>query len=162
MKTLIPLRLIAIASNIAFITYGAAAGLTPILLLHSALLPLNSLRTVEQIRTFRRVRAMANGRVEVDALIPFMTVTTARAGEMLFGIDEEADKMYYIAKGTVRIPEIGKDLPAGTLFGEIGLFTADRVRTASARCVTDCTLQVISFDALQRACVCAMRPSGCF
>jgi len=47
MKRMMPLRLTAIASNLAFISYAWAYGLTPILLLHGALLPLNIIRLVE-------------------------------------------------------------------------------------------------------------------
>jgi hypothetical protein len=50
MKQMLALRLTAIASNVAFIAYAWANGLTPILLLHGALLPLNLLRLVEQRR----------------------------------------------------------------------------------------------------------------
>src|ERR1051326_7838177 len=39
-----PLRLTAILSNIAFISYGALHGLPPILCLHLVLLPLNLMR----------------------------------------------------------------------------------------------------------------------
>jgi hypothetical protein len=38
------LRMMAIASNISFIGYAALAGLTPILVLHGLLLPLNLFR----------------------------------------------------------------------------------------------------------------------
>ena len=41
MKTMMPLRTVAIASNVAFITYGYLGGMAPILILHVALLPLN-------------------------------------------------------------------------------------------------------------------------
>ena len=47
MKGTIPLRIAAIASNVAFIIYACSSGLTPILVLHSALLPLNLLRLAE-------------------------------------------------------------------------------------------------------------------
>ncbi|HSP94384.1 MAG TPA: hypothetical protein VLU06_07520, partial [Thermoanaerobaculia bacterium] len=40
MKTMIPLRSVAIASNVAFMTYGFAGRLYPVLVLHSVLLPL--------------------------------------------------------------------------------------------------------------------------
>lgn len=40
-RTMIPLRILGISSNIAFITYGALAGLLPVLILHSILLPLH-------------------------------------------------------------------------------------------------------------------------
>lgn len=38
------LRLLALAANAAFIAYGAAAGLTPVLVLHLLLAPLNAWR----------------------------------------------------------------------------------------------------------------------
>lgn len=41
------LRLIALASNFAFITYGYLANLAPVLILHSALLPVNAYRLVQ-------------------------------------------------------------------------------------------------------------------
>jgi hypothetical protein len=49
MKSMVPLRVVAIASNIAFMTYAWLDGLTPILVLHGALLPLNLLR-LSQLR----------------------------------------------------------------------------------------------------------------
>jgi hypothetical protein len=46
-----PLRLAAILSNIAFISYGALHGLPPILCLHLVLLPLNVVRLHQLGRT---------------------------------------------------------------------------------------------------------------
>jgi CRP/FNR family cyclic AMP-dependent transcriptional regulator len=48
-KTMVPLRSLAIASNLAFITYAACAGLWPILVLHAIMLPLNLLRLNEAL-----------------------------------------------------------------------------------------------------------------
>lgn len=50
MKTMRPLRLTAIASNVAFIVYAVMADLPPILVLHSVLLPLNLLRLKQEFR----------------------------------------------------------------------------------------------------------------
>jgi hypothetical protein len=44
MKRMSALRVTAIASNVAFLGYAWYQGLTPILVLHAALLPLNILR----------------------------------------------------------------------------------------------------------------------
>jgi hypothetical protein len=44
MRDMAALRLLAIASNLAFIAYGALAGLGPVLLLHLVLLPVNVCR----------------------------------------------------------------------------------------------------------------------
>lgn len=58
MKRMLPLRLTAIASNIAFIGYAWANGLTPILVLHATLLPLNVLRLAQQRRQTAKARAL--------------------------------------------------------------------------------------------------------
>ena len=49
MKTMIPLRVVAILSNVAFITYAVGGHLYPVLILHSVLLPLNCIR-LQQMR----------------------------------------------------------------------------------------------------------------
>lgn len=48
-RTMIPLRALAIASNLAFIVYALAAHLWPILLLHAVMLPLNAARLREAL-----------------------------------------------------------------------------------------------------------------
>lgn len=44
LRCMIPLRIVALCSNIAFIVYGAGLGLVPVWLLHSLLLPINCWR----------------------------------------------------------------------------------------------------------------------
>ena len=48
-KSMVLLRVLAIASNLAFIAYGDCAGLWPILCLHTLMLPLNSVRLCEAL-----------------------------------------------------------------------------------------------------------------
>ena len=47
MRDMATLRCVAIVSNLAFIVYGAMAGLGPVLLLHLLLLPINVLRLTD-------------------------------------------------------------------------------------------------------------------
>jgi len=44
MKEIIPLRLVAVCSNVAFLIYGLALGLAPVWLLYAILLPINCWR----------------------------------------------------------------------------------------------------------------------
>lgn len=44
MRTMLPLRLVAIASNLLFLSYGYLAHIPPVFLLHVALLPINCVR----------------------------------------------------------------------------------------------------------------------
>ena len=56
MKTMMPLRAVAIASNVAFISYGYVGGMAPILILHVALLPLNLWRLHQTRQLVKKVR----------------------------------------------------------------------------------------------------------
>jgi hypothetical protein len=47
---MVPLRLLAIASNLAFISYAALAGINPVPLLHALLLPVNVYRLLQALR----------------------------------------------------------------------------------------------------------------
>ena len=49
MTSMLWLRILAIASNVLFITYGVMAVATPVLVLHLVLLPLNMMRLREQV-----------------------------------------------------------------------------------------------------------------
>jgi len=49
MKRLVPLRAMAITSDLAFILYGYAAGIEPVLVLHLILLPVNVMRLLESL-----------------------------------------------------------------------------------------------------------------
>jgi len=40
----------------------------------------------------------------------------------------------------MELAEIGQPLPAGRIFGEIALFSPNRFRTQTVRCITACTV----------------------
>jgi hypothetical protein len=47
------LRLVALASNVAFVAYAFMGGQTPVLALHITLFPLNLMRLVDAMRSAR-------------------------------------------------------------------------------------------------------------
>jgi CRP/FNR family cyclic AMP-dependent transcriptional regulator len=152
MKTIVPLRIVAIVSNVAFIVYallGLAYGVFgrvyPILVLHSCLLPLNVIR-LRQLRTLIRAVQQASDDEAIHALIPFMTTDTRRKGDILFRQGEPADRLYLLQSGRVGFTELDKHVPAGALFGEVGLFAPHGVRTLTAVCEEECGLATISRD----------------
>jgi hypothetical protein len=53
MREMVALCLAALCSNLAFIAYGLALGLTPVWLLHALLLPMNDYRLLEVLRARR-------------------------------------------------------------------------------------------------------------
>ena len=50
-RHMIPLRVAALGSNLAFIAYGLALGLIPVWLLHAVLLPVNIKRLLEALHS---------------------------------------------------------------------------------------------------------------
>jgi hypothetical protein len=66
MREIIPLRVAALCSNLAFIAYGLALGLVPVWLLHALLLPINGCRLLEALRSMNPSRETARMRQERD------------------------------------------------------------------------------------------------
>ena len=143
MKTMIPLRCVAIASNVAFLTYGYFAGLTPVFLLHTVLLPLNVLRLRQMYRLKERLRQALERDLSLEWMLPFVKRESFKEKERLFEKGDAADKLYYLEKGTVWLPEVDKTLHAGEIIGEMGVFSPFKERTASAVCTTDSTFLVL-------------------
>lgn len=50
MRRMVPLRLVALCSNVAFLTYAVALHLAPIAILHGALIPVNIIRLIGTLR----------------------------------------------------------------------------------------------------------------
>lgn len=140
MKTMIPLRITAITANCIMIVYTALAGVIPVLILQSCLLPLNVLRFVQMQRLVQRVKASSRGDFQIDPLLPFMKREHRKAGEVLFRVGEPGDRMYYVHRGRIRLEEVDRVVVEGEVLGEIGLLSTDNARTATAVCAADCEL----------------------
>ena len=140
-KTMLPLRWLAVGSNVGFLVYSVLHPAPVIVLLHATLLPINVWRAVEMGRLTRRVTAAAaDGDLSGVWLKPYMRRTQLKAGQVLFRKGDLAAQMYLLAAGQIEFVEIGEVLEAGRMFGEIAFFSPDRQRTLTARCVTDCTV----------------------
>jgi antibiotic biosynthesis monooxygenase (ABM) superfamily enzyme len=50
MRSMLSLRLVALASNVAFINYGHVAHILPVMVLHAILLPINLWHVVPMLR----------------------------------------------------------------------------------------------------------------
>jgi len=140
-KTMIPLRFLAVGGNLGFLIYGAIHPSVVMMLLHGALLPINIFRALEMVRLTRRVRAAAaEGDLSGVWLKPYMRKKRLKAGRVLFRQGDVADHLYFLAEGRIEFVEIGETMEAGRLFGEIAFFAPDKRRTLTARCTTDCTM----------------------
>jgi hypothetical protein len=145
MKTMIPLRLVGIASNVAFITYAIGAQLYPVLLLHTILLPLNCLRLFQMRALIRKVHD-AHGNLSMEWLTPFMRRRTMTKGDVLFKRGDRATELYVILSGSIRLADIDVTVGAGSVLGEIGVFGPKQERMDTAVCETDVELGAIDND----------------
>ena len=152
MRTMIPLRIVAISSNAAFIAYGAFDPIYPVLVLHTILLPLNIYRTREMLRLVRRVKEAARGDLSIDWLRPFMKAQKYEVGEKIFQKGDRADRLYFIVSGEVVLDEFGERIGPGHLFGEIGLFSPEHQRTLSVSSGTSTELLWVNEDELVQMC----------
>jgi hypothetical protein len=148
MRTIIPLRLFAICSNIAFIAYGYFGKLYPVLILHLFLLPLNIIRLVQMKKLVKKVRESSRGDCSMDCLVPYMTKSKFSKGETLFKKGDVADKIFYINKGIVELIEIDKKVSNGEIIGEIGIFSPFKERTATAVCEDECEIFTINDETI--------------
>ena len=153
MRGMLQLRVIAVASNIAFVIYGVVDELVPIFVLHATLLPLNLYRAVQKFNEIKSIKTAIEGRAEIDVLIPFMTRKRLPKDSVLFRKGDVADAIYFLASGKLLIPELQKIVSSGTLVGEMGIFRPDKDRTASVLCITECEFYEISQGDVEKLCL---------
>lgn len=131
MRTMLPLRVVALASNVLFALYGYFGGLCPVLALHLLLLPVNLVRLIQLLRVVRGGDATPLHKLPIQSVLPYMRPRRLRPGEILFRAGDRAEALFYVASGAVRIHERGTVCAAGSVVGEIGVFSPDRARTAT-------------------------------
>jgi CRP/FNR family cyclic AMP-dependent transcriptional regulator len=152
MRTITTLRIFAIAANLAIIAYGVLAARYEVAGVGAAILVLNVWRLWEMRRLVAATRgatAAGSAPISMDWLLPYMRPMALPADAVIFRKGDIADAMYFVSHGKVRIDEFDIELGEGTLFGEIGLFSDQKIRTATAKTVGDASLLVVSAERVQ-------------
>lgn len=145
MRTMIPLRVFGILTNLLLIAVSIPTHNYPTLALHAVLLPLNAWRLHQMLQLVRDVRKSVNSDLSMDWLKPFMTARKCAAGEELFYKDERAEEMFYIVSGRFRLVESGIELPVGAIVGELGMLSPTHTRTQTLECVEAGTVLGVSY-----------------
>jgi len=150
MKSMLPLRVVALVACLFLVLYGYLAAAMPTLLLYGALIPINIKKTLQ---IHRLVQAIKNAKSDTpisEWLLPNMTRRTAKAGTTLWNKGDVATEMLYLETGSLRLVEYDQVLAPGSLVGEIGLFAPDNRRTLTLECASDCTLYSLSAEGMAR------------
>jgi CRP/FNR family transcriptional regulator, cyclic AMP receptor protein len=148
MRSRARLRQVAIASNVAFITYGIVGNVIPVLTLHVLLLPLNIWRLWEIGETRKAIAAAIQGDLQVDWLAPFGSSIALCRGERLFAQGDVGGSIYFILAGTLQLVESGILLGPGSLVGEMAIFSPQGRRTQGAVASSDIRLLAMSQEEL--------------
>lgn len=150
MKTMLPFRATAIGSNLSFIVYGALTGVYPMMFLHLVLFPFNVFRLYQLLAASREVRKARMEDGLPDGILAYLKPVVIGNDGWIFRKGDKADRIYYIKSGTVVLTEIGKQLGAGEIFGELAFFNLSGQRTMSAKCDGHCEVLAISEDSFTR------------
>ena len=148
MRTMVPLRVTGIISDVFFIGYGVLSGTVTTLMLYLLLLPINIFRLAQMLRLVKRARIAAQGDLSMDWLKPFMNRRQYGKGDVLFRKGDRANEMFFTVTGKFLVTELGIELPPGRLVGELGFLAPDNRRTQSLECTEDGQVLAITYDRL--------------
>lgn len=143
MKTMLPLRMTAVGSNIFFILYGLLVPIYPTLVLHAVLLPFNLYRLYELFELNRKAKEAKATDNPLDWIGGLVKPVHFAVGDVIFEQGDAPDHVYYLESGSVRLEEAEISLSSGALFGEIAFFTDAKERTFTARAETECRIMVL-------------------
>jgi CRP/FNR family cyclic AMP-dependent transcriptional regulator len=150
MKTMVPLRIVGIVSNIFFIGYGYLAEAQPVVVLHCILLPLNMLRLYQILRLLRKVDEAIRGDLDLDWLKSITKRRAVETGEILFRKGETAASMMFVVTGMFRVDEVGIESGPRKIIGELGLLAPNKARTRTVECTTAGEVLEITYDQVKQ------------
>jgi len=149
MRTMIPLRVFGILTNLVLITTAVPSHNYLIILVQTVVLGLNSYRLHQMLQLVRDVKKSVNSDLSMEWLKPFMTERKCEAGEVLFYKDEKAEDMLYIVSGRFKLVESGIELPVGAIVGELGMLSPSNMRTQSLECVEAGLILSVSYSKVE-------------
>jgi hypothetical protein len=148
-KTMVPLRVFGILTNIILIGSSIAFHQYGTTIVHMFLLPLNCYRLYQMLILINGVKSSLNQDLSMDWLKPFMRKRQCKRGDVLFAKDAIADEMFYTVSGKYRLTELGIDIGPGQLIGELGMLAPSNRRTASFECIEDGTLLSVTYQQVE-------------
>jgi CRP-like cAMP-binding protein len=149
MRTMIPLRVFAILTNIVLISTAIPSHNYLVIVVQSLVLVLNAYRLHQMLQLLRDVKKSVNSDLSMEWLKPFMTERKCTVGEILFYKDEKADEMLYIVSGRFKLVESGIELPVGAIVGEMGMLSPSNVRTQSLECIESGMILSVSYSKVE-------------
>ena len=149
MRTMIPLRIFAILTNLVLIGTAIPNHNYLVIMVQTVAIGLNSYRLHQMLQLVRDVKKSVNSDLSMEWLKPFMTERQCATGEVLFYKDEKAEDMLYIVSGRFKLVESGIELPVGAIVGELGMLSPSNVRTQTLECVEAGLILSVSYSKVE-------------
>jgi hypothetical protein len=146
-RTMVPLRVSNMISNVFFMAFGVLASDVRTFLLYLLLLPINAIRLRQMLTLVKKARSAVQGETSMEWLKPFMTQRKYRQGDVLCKKGDAANEFLTVS-GKFLVTEISVELPPGSPMGELGFLTPDNRRTATIECTEAAQVLTISYDRL--------------
>jgi CRP-like cAMP-binding protein len=147
-RTMVPLRVSNMISNVFFMAFGALAGDIRTFLVAFLFLPINAIRLRQMLNLVKKARNAVRGERSMDWLKPFMTQRKYREGEVLCKKGDVANEMFLTVSGKFLVTEFGIELPSGSPVGELGFLTPNNQRTATVECMEAAQVLTITYERL--------------
>jgi len=148
MRTIVPLRICNIISDLFFLSFGVLASSVTMIILYLLLLPINSVRLYQMLMLVRKARSSAQGDLSMDWLKPFMTPRKYRKGDVPIRRGDVATEMFITVSGKFLVTELGIELAPGSVVGELGFLSPDNRRTQTVECTENGEVLTITYHKL--------------
>src|SRR5215211_5191480 len=148
MRTMVPLRICGIISDVFFIGYGVLALSVTTLVLYSLLLPINVFRLYQMLKLVDKARMAAEGDLSIAWLKPFMTHRKYNKGDIVMRKGDIANEMFIIVTGKFLVTDLIIELLPGRLVGELGFLAPNNLRTQTVECTEGGQVLTITYDRL--------------
>jgi hypothetical protein len=150
MRTIIPLRLLAMGACTCMAIYAFVHGAWPAFFLNFVGVPVHAYRAWQMYKLTQRIAVAAHGDLNLDWLKPYMSRRMLPDRAILFRRGDPATEMFYVAAGKLRIAELDIEIGPGQLIGEIGMFSPTHCRTMTVAASGDVELLAISDSSLKQ------------
>ena len=147
-RTIVLMRVLCIFSIVFFLCSAALAHSIQTFLMYFMALPMNIVRLVQIRNIVKTARSAAQGTLSMDWLRPFMTPRSYKKGDLLFRKGDPGTEMLMTLTGKFLVTEIGIEIPAGRMLGELGFVSPENKRTQSVECIEDAEVLTITYDRL--------------
>lgn len=149
-RTMTPLRAAAVVSNGLFAAYFTLKGIYPMAALNILLVPINILRLhqiSQLIRDIRRAAAEATAQeFDSETLMEHGRRIQLPAQTRLYQKGDIAEEAYLLLSGRILFVEKDITILPVSMFGEMGMFTENSLRTLTAQTVSPVELLVIKYE----------------